>query len=146
MTFRANLQLGSPLGAGTFGEVYSATDDAHGLVAVKIQQKLPFESDAEWNNRKQEHLAEGQRLSKARHANVVHVHGLLESEGNDAVLIVMDHCPGGSLQSHFDTGPMLLSDVRRYTTQVAMGLSALHARGTALHQATFCSTRRASRS
>jgi serine/threonine-protein kinase len=129
MTYRANLKIGPALGAGYFGEVFSAIDEAHGLVAVKVQEKLPFESDAQWQARRKASLAEGQRLSQARHPNVVHIHGLLERDTDDAVLIVMDHCPGGSLQDHFDAGPMRLGDVRRYMTQVAMGLTALHSRG-----------------
>jgi serine/threonine-protein kinase len=129
MTFRANLKIGPAIGAGHFGEVFSGIDEAHGNVAVKIQEKLVFETDADWQARKQTHLAEGKRLSQARHANVVHIHGLLESDARDAVLIVMDHCPGGSLQARFEAGPMKLGDVRRYITQVTMGLIALHARG-----------------
>lgn len=129
MTLRSNLKVGLSIGAGHFGEVFSAVDDAHGEVAVKIQSKLVFESDAEWQTRRQHHLDEGSRLSRARHANVVPIHCLLEDDSSDAVLIVMELCLGGSLQSHFENGPMLLTDVRRYVTQVTMGLVALHNRG-----------------
>jgi eukaryotic-like serine/threonine-protein kinase len=129
MTLRSNLQIGSPIGAGHFGEVFSAIDDAHGNVAVKIQGKLAFESDADWQLRRKAHLAEGHRLSQARHPNVVQIHTLLEDDASDAVLIVMDLCPGGSLQSRFEAGPMLLIDVLKHTTQVTLGLMTLHSRG-----------------
>lgn len=128
MTLRSNLKIGKAIGAGHFGEVFAGVDDVHGDVAVKIQSKLAFESDSDWQQRRKYHLDEASRLSRARHANVVPVHCLLEDDSSDAVLIVMDLCPGGSLQSHFENGPMSLTDVRRYTTQVTMGLVALHNR------------------
>jgi eukaryotic-like serine/threonine-protein kinase len=56
MTFRANLKIGPPIGAGHFGEVFSATDEAHGNVAVKIQEKLVFETDADWQIPRQSDL------------------------------------------------------------------------------------------
>lgn len=129
MTLRSNLKLGQKLGNGHFGEVFAGTDDVHDEVAVKRLARLNGESDAEWLVRREGHLAEGRRLSEAEHANVVKVHSLLEDESSDAVLIVMERCPGGSLQAAFEQGPMMLSDVRRYVTQVTMGLVALHSRG-----------------
>lgn len=74
-------------------------------------------------------LGEGQRLSRATHANVVQVHHLLASQTDDEVLLVMELCTGGSLQSPFNAGPMQLALLRRYATDVAIGLAALHARG-----------------
>jgi len=129
VTLRSNLNIGLAIGAGAFGEVFSAIDDAHGDVAVKIQGKLAFESDADWQLRRKSILAEGQKLSRAKHANVVQIHTILEDDTSDAVLIVMDLCPGGSLQSRFESGAMLLVEVRKYITQVTMGLIALHSRG-----------------
>src|SRR4030088_309089 len=37
-------------------------------------------------------------------------------------------CPGGSLQTAFEAGPMTLPAVRKAGTEVLMGLTALHAR------------------
>jgi serine/threonine-protein kinase len=105
------------------------TDDVHDTVAVKVLRQRPGESAAEWLARKNALLQEGQHLSQATHANVVRVHYLLESDSDDAVLLVMAYCAGGSLQPAFDAGPMVLSEVRRIATDVCMGLSALHARG-----------------
>jgi serine/threonine-protein kinase len=93
----SNLQIGPRIGNGHFGEVHSGTDDVHGPVAVKIFTKLSTESDAEWKVRKAGLLAEGQRLSKAEHGNVLKVHGLLESDTTDAVHLVMALCQGGCL-------------------------------------------------
>jgi eukaryotic-like serine/threonine-protein kinase len=129
MTLRSNLKLGGKIGGGHFGEVLAATDDVHDEVAVKRLGRIAGESDAAWQTRRAGHLAEGRKLSEAQHANVVKVHSLLEDESSDAVLIVMEMCVGGSLQSPYDQNPMLLRDVRRYITQVTMGLVALHSRG-----------------
>ncbi|MET4257379.1 serine/threonine protein kinase [Bradyrhizobium sp. S3.12.5] len=129
MTLISNLQTGAEIGSGYFGKVHEGTDDVHGKVAVKIFTRKPSEADADWQERKQGLLAEGQRLSRAEHTNVLKVHGLLESQTSDAVHLVMDYCPGGCLQKKFEVGPMPLADARRYATHVTMGLAALHARG-----------------
>ncbi|MGY4285561.1 serine/threonine protein kinase [Bradyrhizobium sp. LM2.7] len=128
MTLVSNLQVGPKIGNGHFGEVHSGTDDVHGQVAVKIFTKLATETDDEWQIRKKGLLAEGQRLSRAEHPNVLKVHGLLESQTSDAIHLVMDYCPGGCLQKKFESGPLPLAEVRKYANHVTMGLAALHAR------------------
>ena len=128
MTLISNLQIGAKIGNGHFGEVHLGTDDVHGQVAVKIFTKLPGETDPDWQARKTGLLKEGQRLSRAEHANVVKVHALLESATSDAVHLVMDYRPGGCLHKKFEAGPMPLADVRKYATHVTIGLAALHAR------------------
>src|SRR5262245_36318384 len=127
--FKSNLQLGPRIAGGHFGDVHLAKDDIHGDVAVKVMRQRPGETAAEWTARKRGLLQEGQRLSQATHPNVVRVHQLLESDTDDAILLVMAYCANGSLQSAFDAGPMVLSEVRRISTDVCMGLDALHARG-----------------
>jgi len=127
--FKSNLQLGRRIGGGHFGDVHIAKDDVHGEVAVKILKQRPGESAADWQARKQTLLQEGQHLSQAAHWNVVRVYNLLESNTDDAILLVMSYCTGGSLQPAFESGPMVLSEVRRLSTDVCMGLNALHARG-----------------
>lgn len=97
-------------------------------MALKIFTKLATETDDEWQIRKKGLLAEGQRLSRAEHPNVLKVHGLLESQTSDAIHLVMDYCPGGCLQKKFESGPLPLSEVRKYANHVTMGLAALHAR------------------
>ena len=126
---KSNLQLGSQIGSGHFGGVHLAKDDVHGDVAVKVLRQRPGESAVEWKTRKDNLLREGQHLSQAAHANVVRVHQLLEAESDDAILLVMDLCRGGSLQTAFDSGPMLVSEVRGISTEVCLGLHTLHARG-----------------
>jgi serine/threonine-protein kinase len=41
----------------------------------------------------------------------------------------MECCGGGSLQPRYEAGPLPLWEVRKITTDVALGLQALHARG-----------------
>lgn len=126
---QSDLQVGVIIGTGYFGEVHIGHDNIHGEVAVKILRQQPAESNADWRIRKAELLREGQRLSQANHRNVVRVHYLLKSDQDDAVLLVMQYCTGGSLQASFDPGPMPLDEVRTRSTEVAIGLQALHARG-----------------
>jgi len=125
----SNLKYGKVLGSGHFGDVLLGTDDVHGEVAVKILKQRIGESAGEWEARKVGLLAEGKRLSQAAHPNVVQVHHLLESPTNDEILLVMEYCPGGSLQRRFELGPMQLEEVRRYSTEIATGLHILHTRG-----------------
>jgi len=125
----SNLTIGKPLGSGHFGDVHLGIDDVHGEVAVKILKQRPGETIREWKERKYGLLAEGQCLSQARHPNVVSVHHLLESPTDDSIHLVMEFCPGGSLQSAFESGPMTLGKLRNYTTGIVTGLGVLHNRG-----------------
>jgi eukaryotic-like serine/threonine-protein kinase len=85
MQLASNLQIGPRIGAGYFGEVYCATDDVHGEVAVKIMRQLPGEPPADWQTRRAGLLAEAQRLSQATHRNVIQVYYVVESDTNDAI-------------------------------------------------------------
>lgn len=127
--FVSDLKLGDKLGNGAFGEVYRGEDPAHGEVAVKVLKRDVFHDDATWPDFKAGYLAEAKNLAKASHRNVVQVHHVVEAAEGDSVMICMAFCPGGSLQSAFDRGPMTLSAVRKVGTEVLMGLGAMHARG-----------------
>lgn len=123
------LTLGNKLGAGAFGVVYEGHDSVHGRVAVKVMKRAPGESVADWDQRKAGLLAESQRLSAAEHRNVVRVHHISEDTAGDSIRLCMAFCPGGSLQSAYESGPLPLDTVRRIATDVTLGLHALHARG-----------------
>lgn len=131
MFLTAKLTPGKFVGAGAFGEVYRAEDPVHGLVAIKVlvKDKPEPESSAAWAARKAALLREARNLKKAEHRNVVPVHQLLEHASGDAVLYVMEHCGGGSLQSVFDAGPMPTDDVLKVATALCQGLQCLHGRG-----------------
>ena len=127
--FVSDLKIGAKLGNGTFGEVFKGHDPAHGNVAVKILRREAYHDDASWPAYKAAYLAEAQNLSKATHRNVVQVHHVVEAPDGESVYICMAFCPGGSLQTPFENGPMTLPLVRKMGTDVLMGLGAMHARG-----------------
>lgn len=122
------LKIGSKLGSGHFGDVFLGQDSVHGEVAVKVISRGVGESDLAWLARRAGLLAEAQHLSKARHPNVVQVHSIHELPDGSSVRLCMAYCPGGSLQSAFDAGPMTLKQVRKVGAEVALGLEALHGR------------------
>lgn len=129
MDYVSGLTLGDKLGNGAFGEVFRGDDPAHGAVAVKVLRRAAFHTDATWPTFKAGFLAEAQNLSKATHRNVVQVHHVVEGKDGESVIICMAFCPGGSLQTPFDNGPMTLAAVRKVGTEVLMGLGAMHTRG-----------------
>jgi serine/threonine protein kinase len=122
------LRVGRRLGTGHFGVVFLGQDSVHGRVAVKVLAKKPEHSDAEWQAYKAGFLTEAQNLSKATHRNVVQVYHIDELPDGNSIRFCMAFCPGGSLQSAFEAGPMTLPAVRKAGTEVLMGLNALHAR------------------
>jgi len=126
--FVSDLKLGAKLGNGAFGEVFRGDDPAHGEVAVKVLTRKAFMDDAAWPDYKAGYIAEAKNLSKATHRNVVQVHQVAEAPDGNSVVICMTFCPGGSLQSKFEDGPMSLAAVRKLGTEVLMGLGAMHAR------------------
>lgn len=123
------LTIGEKLGNGFFGEVFLGQDSVHGRVAVKVLARKIGEADLDWLKRKTSFLAEAQHLSKAQHRNVVQVHHIQELPDGNSIRFCMAYCPGGSLQSAFDNGPIQLLRVRDVGTEVLLGLGALHARG-----------------
>lgn len=125
----SRLKLGAQIGAGWFGKVFEGQDEVHGKVAVKVLGRKPGQSDASWVAHHDSFLKEAQNLSKATHKNVVQVHHFVEDEDGNSIKFCMAYCAGGSLQSHFEKGPMTLASVRKSGTEVLLGLQALHARG-----------------
>jgi serine/threonine-protein kinase len=118
---------GPHLGSGHFGTVYQAVDPVHGDVAVKVLKQRAGELDADWRIRKAGLIQEGQRLSDASHPNVVNVFSI--HEAGDEIMLVLEYCAGGSLDRAYKIGPLSPNAVKSYATDVALGLSALHARG-----------------
>ncbi len=128
--FVSGLSIGERIGSGHFGEVFEGQDPIHGKVAVKVLRRAPGSDDDEvWASFKSTHLAEAKFLARASHRNVVQVFHVVEGHGGESVLICMEYCSGGSLQSSYEAGPMCLASVRKIGTDVLMGLGAIHARG-----------------
>jgi len=126
---KADLAFGKLIGKGHFGEVFLGTDDVHGQVAIKVFRREAGETEHVWNGRKDNLLQEAQHLKKATHRNVVQVYNLLESDSDDAINLVMEFCPRGSLQKDYEAGPFTLRRVRDIATEVTFGLNVLHIRG-----------------
>lgn len=126
--FLSRLKILNKIGNGHFGEVFMGEDEVHGRVAVKVLARKSIHTDLEWASYKASFLAEAQYLSRATHRNVVQVYHIVESEDGNSIQFCMAFCPGGSLQSAFESGPMALHAVRKVGTEMLMGLAALHAR------------------
>lgn len=126
---RSRLTIGSKIGAGHFGDVHEGMDPIHGRVAVKILTQKPTESAADWVDRREGLLREGERLKRGSHKHVVTVHHILEASSQDAIHLVMEFCSGGSLQGPYAAGPMTSSRVQAIATEVCLGLGVLHSRG-----------------
>jgi serine/threonine-protein kinase len=124
----SGLVYGDRLGAGAFGTVYLGHDQAHGQVAVKVLTRKQEWTDADWTDWKQGFLAEAQHLSRATHDHVVKVHYIAEADDGLSVVICMGFCPGGSLESIYERGPMTIAAVRDVATDVLLGLQCLHLR------------------
>jgi serine/threonine protein kinase len=149
----SRIRIDEFIGKGYFGRVHKGFHPLHGVVAVKIlrrRQKLHSEAaesntdtDADdnaeeetedaWQMRKIGLLKEGQRLALARHACVVPVYHIEEIDGGDTIHLVMEYCPGGTLQEAYHAGPLSYTYVRDRMTEVALGLDTLHRR-TMIHR------------
>lgn len=125
----SRLSLGRLLGAGHFGEVYEGSHHVHGPIAVKKFQRLPGEDEDVWRERADGLLAEGKSLKAAEHERVVRVLDVTYSGTEEAIYLLLELCPGGSLQALFERGPTPLLTLRRHLTEVAMGIQVVHARG-----------------
>lgn len=125
----SGLKIGAKLGNGAFGEVFQGEDPAHGEVAVKVLRREAYHDDSTWPDYKANYSAEAKNLAKAAHRNVVQIHHVVEASDGDSVVICMEFCPGGSLQTLYENGPMTLHAVRKAATEVLMGLGVMHARG-----------------
>jgi serine/threonine protein kinase len=129
MSLLSSLKLGTKLGAGAFGEVFEASEDVCGKVAVKMIGRYPGETDSQWSTRSDGLLKEGQRLENANHPNVVKVMQIARSPSGDAVHLALEYCDGGCLGGAYSSGPASLIEVRNILVDVCNGLHAIHARG-----------------
>ena len=124
----AGLTYSKKLGSGAFGEVFLGEDQTHGQVAVKVLTRKAEWDDAEWDSWKKGFLAEAQHLSRAAHSHVVKVHYIAEADDGQSVVICMSFCAGGSLHQRYEKGPMVIDKVRKFATDVLLGLQCLHLR------------------
>jgi Tol biopolymer transport system component len=114
----------APLGAGGMGEVYRARDTRLGReVAIKVLPEA-FSSDPERLSRFQR---EARSASSLNHPNIVTIHDI-GAEGSVSY-IAMELVRGEALSARLTHGPMAVRDVLAIGTQIAEGLSAVHALG-----------------
>jgi serine/threonine protein kinase len=129
MSFSYELSIGARIGGGHFGDVHEGRDNVHGKVAVKVLRPFALESAAQWTARKETLLAEAQNLNAAEHDNVVRVHAIVRADADDRLHMVAEFCEGGSLESEYEQGPILIPHVKAVLTDVCRGLECIHARG-----------------
>ena len=117
-------EIHSPLGAGGMGEVYRARDTVLKRdVALKV---LPaaFAQDPERMSRFQR---EAELLASLNHPNIAIVHGLVESDGQRA--LVMELVPGETLAATIKRDAIATSESLNIARQIAEALEAAHEKG-----------------
>ncbi|MBP7571050.1 MAG: protein kinase, partial [Acidobacteria bacterium] len=112
------------LGAGAFGEVYSARDTRLGRhVAVKMLSAARAGDPQQLERLKQEALTAG----SLSHPNVVSVYDV-GTEG-ESFFIVSELVEGRTLRHHLVQGPLPPGLALDYAAQAARGLAAAHEKG-----------------
>jgi len=117
-------EIHSPLGTGGMGEVYRARDPVLKRdVALKV---LPaaFAQDPERMSRFQR---EAELLASLNHPNIAIVHGLVESDGQRA--LVMELVPGETLAATIRRDAIPASESLNIARQIAEALEAAHEKG-----------------
>lgn len=109
------LTIGSFLGTGAFGSVYSATDEWSNELAIKVLRTHP--------NTHQVFSRESANLIALRHPNIVHIHS--DFIYNNMCHIVMERCSGtlGNLFERKLISPIYLLPVARCILQ---GINFMH--------------------
>ena len=112
------------LGRGTFGVVYDAVDTIEGKeVALKVP-RFPIDSQEDANR----FLAEGARLAKLRHENIVEVYNA-DRQGDD-VFIAMEKVEGQDLRQYMSQNESLsLLHRVRLMAQVGAAMTYAHRNG-----------------
>jgi serine/threonine protein kinase/tetratricopeptide (TPR) repeat protein len=113
------------LGGGGMGIVYKARDlKLDRPVALKfLPPDLTLDREA-----KERFIREAKAASALQHDNICVVHDIDETpEGQ--MFIVMEHLEGETLKKKIERGPLAYEDVRKFTAQVADGLTEAHRHG-----------------
>jgi serine/threonine protein kinase/Tfp pilus assembly protein PilF len=118
-------QIVARLGQGGMGIVYSAVDlRLRRTVALKLlRAHTPDNLRA-----KERLLVEARAAAALDHANICTIYEVGET-GDQATFIAMAFYPGETLDQMMKRGPLPISIVLDYATQIARGLGAAHERG-----------------
>jgi predicted Ser/Thr protein kinase len=121
--FADRYRLAESLGRGGMGEVWKAYDERLNRdCAVKVLRQVEDAASAERFSR------EARTLASLRHPGVVTVYDYGVDEGRP--YLVMELLPGPSLAELIrEQGRLSISDVRRYGSQAALALQAVHEAG-----------------
>lgn len=114
------------LGEGFFGEVHLGEVRPHGEVAIKVIDRPDDCDPADWPAQRHSILLEADALAELRHPNIVGIYGCGHDPDTDRAFIYTEYCPGGTLASKIENGPMSLAEFRPVLLDVLQGLEALH--------------------
>src|SRR5258708_32565977 len=117
-------EIQSPLGAGGMGEVYRAKDTRlDRSVAVKIlPSHLSDNPDA-----KQRFDREARAISSLNHPNICTLHDVGHQDGTD--YHVMEFLEGETLDDRLAKGPLPVTQILKYGTDICEGLERAHRSG-----------------
>ncbi|CAD5230438.1 unnamed protein product [Bursaphelenchus xylophilus] len=120
------------LGSGNFCEVFKGTmtmDGVKKIVAIKVCHGTTDPMDAKlqevreaWHSM----LYEAKIMSKYRHENIIEFLGV--ACDHPPIRIILEYCPGGSLESHLKNDKIEISQVELvlYAFETAKGMRYLH--------------------
>jgi predicted ATPase len=115
-------QVTRELGRGGMGIVYLATDrDLDRQVALKLLSSSQAASAERL-------LAEARAAAMVDHPNVATVYDVGHTE-DGRLFMAMAYCPGESLRSRLERGPLPVEEASSIAAQVTDGLAAAHGRG-----------------
>jgi serine/threonine protein kinase len=112
------------LGAGGMGEVYRARDT---ILKRDVALKVLPTALAHDPERMARFQREAELLASLNHPNIAIIHGLVESDGQRA--LVMELVPGETLGARIKRGPIPLEEALKVTGQIAAALEAAHEKG-----------------
>ncbi len=117
-------ELLEPIGAGGMGEVFKAQDKRlHRFVAIKVLAKVRSGDP----DRRKRFIQEAQSASALSHPNIIIIHDIFEED--DTSFIVMEYVAGKTLLDLIPPMGLRVSQILKYSTQMADALSVAHAAG-----------------
>jgi serine/threonine protein kinase len=134
MTIQAGSQIGpyevtAPIGAGSMGEVYRATDTRLGRpVALKLLPEA-FASDAE---RVRRFEREAKVLATLNHPGIAQIYGFEEAtvpDGRTTHLLAMELVEGEDLAMRLQRGEVPVDEAIAIARQIAEALEEAHEKG-----------------
>ncbi|WP_330180299.1 protein kinase [Nocardia sp. NBC_01503] len=123
-------ELLEPLGSGGMGTVWRAYDVAlHREVALKEVKAADPERVSSPGVQRERVLREARALARIGHPNVVAIHHIVDSPGEEHPWIVMELVRGRSLSEQLDMGPMPPERAAQIGRGILAALRAAHAVG-----------------